>query len=85
MLDSTSHTVHVVYPEVASSTNSSFPLISYAHGDAGGGAIDITSYYELFNHIASFGYVIAAPLACDIGCKDDRVNLPLDPPGKLWA
>ena len=31
--------------------------------------------------MASFGYVVAAPQACDTGCHDDKTTLPGDPEG----
>eukprot|EP01079_Euglenida_sp_SAG-EU17-18_P008027 gene8026-1433_t len=39
--DPTSHTVQVYYPETDPSDAARFPVISYLHGDAGGGSIDI--------------------------------------------
>ena len=57
-----------------------FRFIAYAHGDGGGGILDPPAYFELLNAIASFGYVVASPRACDVGCIDDRTTLPFDPP-----
>jgi dienelactone hydrolase len=61
--------INVYYPSNAKE-GEKFPLISYAHGAAGGGKLDINGYYQLFKDIASYGFVVAAPNACNIGCKD---------------
>jgi len=61
--------IDVYYPSNAKE-GEKFPLISYAHGAAGGGKLDILGYYQLFNDIASYGFVVAAPNACNIGCSD---------------
>ena len=60
--------VWIIYPSNASA-GSKFPLISYAHGMAGGGDLDILGYTALFNQMASFGFVVAAPKSCNEGCK----------------
>lgn len=39
----------------------------------------LTGYDKLLKGLASFGYVVAAPLSCDEGCHDDRASLPHDP------
>ena len=54
---------------------SQFPLISYLHGLAGGGGLDIEGYAVLFAQMASYGFVVAAPLSCNDGCRD-QVNAP---------
>lgn len=59
-------------------------FISYAHGMSGGGSELIPAYEDLLHSLASFGYVIAATHACNIGCYDDDgistcVSLPEDP------
>ena len=46
-----------------------------------GGDINIYAYHPLLYEIASYGYIVAATRACTFGCTQDRVNLPLDPPG----
>jgi predicted dienelactone hydrolase len=57
----------------------SFPLIAFMHGlNSGDPGSD---YNKFFAALVSFGYIVAAPRACNSGCKDDHVNLPLDPGG----
>ncbi len=51
--------VWVVYP-VSSNASQTFPLITYLHGAMGGG-IDLLGYANLFEQMASFGFVVAAP------------------------
>ena len=68
-LDKTDQHVHVFYPTNTSS-DLRFPLISYAHGAAGGGELDIIGYHYIFSQMASFGYVVAAPASCSEGCAD---------------
>jgi hypothetical protein len=46
-------------------------FISYAHGMFGGGVDLIPAYQDLLHTISSFGYVIAATHACNVGCYDD--------------
>ena len=58
-----------------------FPLISYAHGFSGGGNIDIFAYFPLLHELASWGYIVAATRACNVGCKAAPRDLPFDPPG----
>lgn len=55
---------------------STFPLVSYAHGMGGGGALLSPGYFQLLNSIAGFGYVVVAPRACNLGCAEDRLSLP---------
>jgi hypothetical protein len=35
---------------------------------AGGGNLDILGYNALFNQLASYGFVVAAPKSCNEGC-----------------
>merc|ERR1711964_693281 len=35
---------------------------------------------RLFNDMASYGYVVAAPTSCQYGCLDDCKSEPSDPP-----
>mmetsp|Transcript_25308 Transcript_25308/g.49796 ORF Transcript_25308/g.49796 Transcript_25308/m.49796 type:complete len:313 (+) Transcript_25308:19-957(+) len=67
ILDETDPRLRVIYPK-PNGTSSKFPFISYMHGFMGGG-IDLLGYTELFHDIASFGFVVAAPLSCNAGCK----------------
>lgn len=59
--------LHLYYP--AGTTGEKFPLISYAHGIFGGG-FDLLGYTALFEQLASWGFVVIAPSACNNGCKD---------------
>lgn len=89
--DRTDQHVHVFYPETAPN-GSRFPLIAYAHGLFGGGEVDIVGYHLLFEQIASFGYVVAAPAGCSVGCADTTNPpftdcaglLPVPSYGRVW-
>jgi len=50
-----------------SSQGQRFPLISYAHG-AAGGRVDMLAYQHHFNDLASYGFVVIAPKSCFMGC-----------------
>ena len=78
-MDSTSHDIAVYYPRGA--RGQKFPLISYAHGDGGGGAVAQAGYAPLIKAMSAFGYIIALPKACNKGCRDDTSTLPHDPTG----
>jgi len=65
--------IDVYYPSNAKE-GEKFPLISYAHGAAGGGKVDILGYTRLFNDMASYGFVIAAPNLCNTGCSDTEMH-----------
>jgi len=73
-MDPTNKKIDVVYPVVTNS--STFPFITYAHGWSDDG---YTSYPEMLDELASWGYVVAISQACKLGCTDCQ-NLPLDPP-----
>jgi len=60
--------MHVYYP-TNSKDGEKFPLISYAHGMAGG-SFDLLGYTRHFNRLASWGFVVVAPNTCNNGCKD---------------
>jgi len=79
-MDSTDRQIDVWWPS-PTSEQKTFPLISYAHGDSGGGASLLPGYETLLHSMSAFGYVIAAVRACNTGCHDDRTSLPFDPPG----
>jgi len=64
--------MHVYYPSNGK-PGENFPLISYAHGAAGGG-VDLLGYTRLFNDIASFGFIIVAPNTCFSGCSDRQMH-----------
>ena len=79
-LDATDPSVWLVFP-VCNATSAPpggcprFPLVSYAHGMAGGD-IDLLGYAELFYQLASYGFVVAAPDSCDVGCTDPSGGAP---------
>ena len=52
-----------------------FPLLSYAHGMAGGD-VDLLGYGAFFFQLASWGFVVAAPDSCDVGCTDPSGGAP---------
>eukprot|EP00940_MAST-03C_sp_MAST-3C-sp2_P002562 g2562.t1 len=64
VFDSSDPHVFVFFPK----NMTRVPLISYAHGLFGGGEIDIAGYFPLFHQIASYGFVVAAPSSCNVGC-----------------
>ena len=80
-MDSTNQKIDVYYPHVPPSDPNSrtFPLISYAHGMAGGG-FDAISYKPLMLDLASYGFVLVLARACNIGCGGTCSSLPDDPP-----
>lgn len=80
-LDSSDQHVDVYYPKAALANSSKFSFISYAHGWGGGGDQTPKSYGAILTSIASWGYIIAAPQACNRGCEDDSVRLPREAPG----
>jgi len=74
-MDKTNDHIDVVYPVAPAGTV--FPLIAYAHG-FGDEAYSV--YHDLFDEMASWGYVIGAALACKDGCISDCKDGRLDPP-----
>ena len=88
-LDSTDPSIWLVYATCNVSHCPKFPLVSYAHGFLGGD-IDLLGYADFFYQIASFGFVIAAPDSCDVGCTDESQGAPWTdcagvPPLGDWA
>eukprot|EP00040_Diaphanoeca_grandis_P016596 m.85858 g.85858 ORF g.85858 m.85858 type:complete len:292 (-) comp25903_c0_seq1:129-1004(-) len=75
-MDETSKKIDVCQP-VAKTPGQQFPLIAFAHGFMDE-AYEV--YHDLFEEFASWGYVVAAPLACQYGCLSDCHDDPLDPP-----
>jgi dienelactone hydrolase len=74
-MDSSDRSIVVVAPKEAGT----YPLVVFMHGfNSGDPGSD---YKRFFEGLVSFGYIIAAPRACNSGCKDDKVNLPGDPKG----
>eukprot|EP01048_Picozoa_sp_COSAG05_P011218 COSAG05_NODE_1043_length_6061_cov_10.071285_5_plen_341_part_00 len=82
--DSTDRTVDVFYPETGqASGGAKYPLLSFAHGYGGGGAVEDIAYHSLLSGVAGFGYVVVATRACDDGChcKSKACSLDHDPAG----
>jgi hypothetical protein len=74
-MDITDKHIDVVYPVVTNGTT--FPFITYAHGFTDEG---YSSYPQMLDELASWGYVVAIALACKEGCVQDCQTLLLDPP-----
>jgi len=64
----------ITYPTNAG--NEKFPLVTYAHG-AAGGRIDMLAYQKHFNDLAAYGFVVIAPKSCFMGCRARPRILPL--------
>ncbi|KAJ1491948.1 Alpha/Beta hydrolase protein [Baffinella frigidus] len=78
-MDSSDRRVDVFSPDPNSTKpGETFPLIAFMHGFFGGGVFT-TIYFPLVEAIASFGYVVVVPRACDVECFDDKASLPGDP------
>ena len=54
------------------------PIVAYAHGLSDGGSKVMDRYTDLFEELASYGYVVIAPRSCSFGCLGDCKNHPLD-------
>jgi dienelactone hydrolase len=67
-MDRTDKTIDVWYP--VGSAGQKFPFISYAHGNTFGGGQTVYENGKIITDMAAFGYVIAAPQACNTGCSD---------------
>jgi dienelactone hydrolase len=74
-LDATDPSIWLHYPVCNTSSCPKFPLLAYAHG-AAGGDIDILGYWAHFQQLASWGFVVAAPDSCDVGCTDASGGAP---------
>ena len=72
-LDESDRRVNVVFP----TAEGRFPLVAYAHGFDDRGYVD---YTDLFSDLASWGYVVVAPLSCRWGCVGDCKSQKHDPP-----
>jgi hypothetical protein len=92
-LDSTDQRMWLHYPK-ATDASVKFPLISYLHGLLGGGNLNMLGYSAHFRQLASYGFIVAAPLSCNTGCKDANQGapytncaglLPLQPLGQGWS
>ena len=66
-LDQTDPTLWVV--SLQGKAGEKFPLLAYSHGFLGGGT-DLLAYGELFAQMASWGFIVAAPASCNMGCTD---------------
>ncbi len=73
-------------------TGEAFPLVPYLHGGLGGGAA-LAAYTALFAQLASWGFVVVAPLSCSAGCVDTATSArwtacgglpPVQPVGQGW-
>ncbi len=64
-LDSTDRNIVVWHP-----TEGSHPLVSYAHGNGGGGSGTLSSHNTLNTETASYGYFIVATRSCNTGAID---------------
>eukprot|EP00041_Stephanoeca_diplocostata_P023372 m.572835 g.572835 ORF g.572835 m.572835 type:complete len:295 (-) comp22274_c1_seq1:793-1677(-) len=69
ILDRSYPVLHVIWPDNGPH-GMKFPLLSYAHGAAGGDWYSIEGYYSLWTQMASHGFVIVAPASCSLGCKN---------------
>ena len=78
-MDTTDQWIDVYYPTPTNSTNRTYPLLSYAHGLAGGGPIDSIAYQPILESMASYGFILIFTRACNIGCADKCTTLPDDP------
>ena len=80
-LDASDPAIDVVWPDDPTGQRR-FPLISYAHGWS---CLANASYGQLFEGLASWGYVVAATRSCRFGCtamcSDPRDLLSSFPPG----
>ena len=79
-LDLTNRALDVVYPDGADGWSG--PVIAYAHGLSDGGSNVMDRYTDLFEELASYGYVVVAPRSCSFGCLGDCQNHPLD---RTWC
>ena len=78
-MDSSDQRIDVFTPDPSlTKKGEAFPLIAFMHGFFGGGMFT-NIYFPLVEAIASFGYVVAVPRACDLACFDDKASLPHDP------
>lgn len=82
-LDITNRGVDVIYPGGSTAGGEAFPVVSFAHGMNDGGTNLMARYGQpgqLFEEIASYGYIVVAPRSCNDGCLGDCKNHPFDPP-----
>ena len=67
-LDASDPEAVVTYP-TSGKRGQKFPILSYAHGAAGGGWYTFEGYFALWRQIASHGFVVVATKSCSVGCK----------------
>ena len=77
-MDRTDQWIDIYYPN-DNTTGRRWPLLSYAHGLYGGGAVDSIAYKPLLQAMASYGFVIVFPRSCNSGCSQRCISLPSDP------
>lgn len=70
VLDDSDPRALVVYPKKMDDQNNTetFPLLVFAHGFMAGGSSLYSITKGLLDGLASFGFVVAAPLSCNVGC-----------------
>jgi len=81
-MDRTDRRIYVYAPDASSQASIKFPLIAFAHGF---GLLHtktgvVLQYDQLLSSLASFGFIVIAPVACPYFCLDDRLSLSGDPP-----
>lgn len=65
-------TTKIFYPIAPDGTCPSFPVVGFGHGMGGGGEIEFgLSYKGLLTTVASYGFVVLAPLACTWDCVSE--------------
>lgn len=74
-LDGSDPAVWLVYPACNATACPRFPLITYLHGMAGGN-VALLGYSAHFYRLASWGFVVAAPVSCALGCTDASGGAP---------
>ena len=80
-MDSSDQHVDVFFPAAnTTQPGDKFPLVVFMHGFWGGGGFT-NIYYPIVSTIASYGYVVVLPRACNLACFDDKATLPGDPLG----
>ncbi len=79
VIDHTNPKVWLIYP-ICNLTSPKecprFPLISYMHGLAGGDLALNAGYVRHLRELASYGFVVAAPYSCVLGCFDKSHGAP---------
>lgn len=70
LLDRSNPRALVVYPKQMENSNNTetFPLLAFAHGFVAGGWKLYAITKGLLDGLASFGFIVVAPLSCQFGC-----------------